>query len=247
MVLPRRCHRRLLLPPGWLALGFLLLLGCWALLTHRRQILPKNILQLSMPPLKSNGVKESISICGDTTKSFYFSYAGLQAQATAEVNGRWHDLVLRGNPTDSLKLLDAVAAIRAMKADTSHAGGMRIHFYPGVAYRNLVCLVDSVNNLRLRFFWLDIRLSPAVFYAIVPAPMTLAERRCYKENECQGMSMGAITHIVEPPITLGEQFENLRQPERRPLLSVTVGSLVLLLSASAAQVLWANPIRRAPF
>lgn len=247
MYLPRRHHRRLLLPPGWVALGFLLLLGCRALLAHRRRMLPKNVLLLSMPPLKSNGVKESLSLCGDTTQSFYFSYEGCLALTTAEVNGRWHDLSLRGNATDSLKLLAAVAAIRAIKADTGHAGGVRIHFYASVAYQNLVCLLDSVNRLQLKASWLDIRRSPAVFYAIVHGPMTLAERRCYKENECQGMGLGTITHIVAPPLTIAEQLENLRQPGRRPLLLVAGGSIILLLSASLAQSLWANPSRFAPF
>lgn len=35
LFLPRRYYRRLLLPLGWVALGFLLLLGCQALLSHR--------------------------------------------------------------------------------------------------------------------------------------------------------------------------------------------------------------------
>ncbi|MGI4736024.1 MAG: hypothetical protein ACRYG7_12685 [Janthinobacterium lividum] len=51
MFLPRRHYRRLLLPPGWVALGFLLLLGCLALLSHRQQLRLENVLQLTMPRL----------------------------------------------------------------------------------------------------------------------------------------------------------------------------------------------------
>jgi len=50
----RRFRRPLLLPPGWVALGFLLLIGCLLLQAHWRQLRLVNVVQLTMPPLRAD-------------------------------------------------------------------------------------------------------------------------------------------------------------------------------------------------
>lgn len=87
MFLPRRQYRCLLLPPGWLALGFLLLLGCQALLTHERQLHLSNVMQLTMPPLKP----EKSNSCLIET-SVYESVTNLN------VLRPWHNADFTGNP-----------------------------------------------------------------------------------------------------------------------------------------------------
>ena len=53
--LPRRHRRRLLLPPGWVALAGLLLLGCLALRPWQERLKRQVVLELTMPPLNKSG------------------------------------------------------------------------------------------------------------------------------------------------------------------------------------------------
>ena len=52
--LPRRHRRRLLLPPGLLALAGLLLLGCLALRPWQERLGRKVVMQLTMPPINES-------------------------------------------------------------------------------------------------------------------------------------------------------------------------------------------------
>jgi hypothetical protein len=159
MYLPRRHSRRLLLPPGWVALGLLLLLGCQALLTHWRQMRLPNVMQLQMPPWKpSEGKFWGVPVYG----------------SKAELNNfrPWHDAEFTGAPiNDFVNDAFTETAVKAIQADTSQAGGMRIRFGRHATYSNLIKVLDMMNYLNQKRYWLDIRHNPITLYAITNKPL----------------------------------------------------------------------------
>jgi hypothetical protein len=155
MFLPRRRQRRLLLPPGWLALGFLLLLGCLALLTHERQLKQPTVIQLTMPPLKPD--KSDIWLTAPAYKPV----------DKLNVLRPWHDTDFVGTPlNDFVNAKATQIAIRAINADSSHAGGVRIRLQQGATYGNLVNALDIMNIENQKKYWLDIRHQPITLYAV---------------------------------------------------------------------------------
>lgn len=169
---PRRFRRPLLLPPGWVALGWLLLLGCLVLQSHWRQLRQANLLQLTMPPLKPKA----------SLVAFYRMHG--KGQATADYNSYvdvgdknalvridrmrpWHTINFIGQPfADFRGAQEMESAIRAINADSSRAGGVRIHFQANASYASLVKVLDIMNSANQKKYWLDIRHRPATLYAI---------------------------------------------------------------------------------
>ncbi|RYE89831.1 MAG: hypothetical protein EOO37_04270 [Cytophagaceae bacterium] len=158
MYLPRRHYRRLLLPPGWVALGFLLLLGCQALVSQliRRQI--ECITQLTMPILEKVA-KEKYSDLSP--------YCFCKPLADIKTTTRWQNAQLIGNslrfPVNKTAL---EAAVQATQADAGHARGVRVFFRPTATYGSLVSLLDMMNRLNQRKYWLDIEHRPVTFYIV---------------------------------------------------------------------------------
>jgi hypothetical protein len=158
MYAPRRHTRRLLLPPGWVALGFLLLLGCQALLAHRQQISVYHKLELAMPiPEKMAAQYPSY----DAIRQFsnLLSYIKSETQ--------WGSVNFNGKKlNDFISDAMTVNAVQAMRADTAHARGVRIYFRLGATYDNLVAVLDLMDRLGHPIYWLDIEHSPTVFYVV---------------------------------------------------------------------------------
>jgi|GEM_PF-5412373 len=149
--LPHRSYRPLLLPPGWVALGLLLLLGCLALQAHWRQLRLVNVLQITMPPLKAdtailtfyrvNGVKR------DTADYNPYIDAGAK-NALVKINRMrpWHTVNFGGQPlADFFNAQVIESTILAISADSGRAGGVRIQFRAGATYANLTKVLDIMN------------------------------------------------------------------------------------------------------
>jgi hypothetical protein len=163
MKMPRRVRRRLLLPPGWVALGFLLLLGCQALQPWQRQLRQMSVLQLTMPKLKLTPADVE-----NHGKEYQIIYKPL-----AELNKLrpWYDTEFTGKELpDFFSAAATESAIQKIIADTSHAGGVRIRFWPGATYANLVEVLDIMNRTNQKKYWMDIRNSPITLYAITDKP-----------------------------------------------------------------------------
>jgi hypothetical protein len=160
MYLSRRHYRRLLLPPGWVALGSLLLLGCQVLLTHRRQLLPKAVLQLAMPVLEKVAAKQQRK--GNST-GYLFS----NPLASIKTATHWQDAALIGRPAkDSVSEAAIEAMVTAMQADNGHARGVRVRLSTGATYSNLVSLLAMMNRLNQPKYWFAIEHQPLTFYAV---------------------------------------------------------------------------------
>lgn len=163
MKMPRRVRRRLLLPPGWVALGFLLLLGCQLLQQWERKLRQMSVLQLTMPKLKLTPADSE-----NYDKEYRIVYKPL-----AELNKLrpWHNTDFRGSRLlDFLNANATESSIKRIIADTSQAGGMRIRFWPGATYANLVSVLDVMNYTGQKKYWLDIRHYPTTLYAITTKP-----------------------------------------------------------------------------
>ena len=158
MKMPRRVRRCLLLPPGWVALGFLLLLGCQALQPWAGPLTRWNVMQLTMPPLHTTELapwNEVIYKSADQLNDFRL----------------WHTAELIGSDLpDFLNTATIEAAVKKIIADTAHAGGVRIRFRPGATYSNLVKVLDIMDYTNQKKYWLDIRHYPTTLYAITDQP-----------------------------------------------------------------------------
>jgi hypothetical protein len=220
MFLPRRRQRRLLLPPGWVALGFLLLLGCLALLTHERQLRLPNVMQMTMPPLYSSKANSWVVPVYGTV---------------AELNRLrpWHDADFVGAPLNDFVNAEATQiAIRAINADSSHAGGVRIRFQPQATYGNLVDALDVMNIENQKKYWLDIRHQPITLYAVT-------DKALPPDSVRQQMFLCGFRYFEIPTptevLSLKQLLESLWQHDWRPsvvLLAVVSSLSIYQLSRS---------------
>lgn len=229
--LPRRFRRRLLLPPGWVALGSLLLLGCLLLRAQERRLRPANIVQLNLPRYHPTVQQLAFYRLGSDGRAEYSPFTdtgGAQATAHLAQLRPWRSFALRGQPTaDSLQLLAAETAVQTIQADTSHAGGIRVRLSAGVTYRKLIALLDMVNRRQVSRYWLDTRRRPTTLYIITPKYIRHEDEKCplfYCIN-CQ--------ESRKLPPTLSQYLASLRQPERRPQLLLTLAIASLLLASLA--------------
>ena len=163
MLIPRRVRRRLSLPPGWVALGLLLLLGCQALQPWAGRVKQWNMMQLTVPKMK---------LTSEDLKAYGRAYE-LPYRTSTELNKTrpWHDVEFKGEPlSDFLNAAATESAIQKIIADTSHVGGVRIRFLPGSTYANLVRVLDIMTYTNQKKYWLDIHHEPTTFYAITTLP-----------------------------------------------------------------------------
>ena len=169
-------RRQLLLPPGWVALGFLLLLGCQALQPWEHQLKLYSVVRLTMPPLKADTSylhflkKYKVHILKDEYDPYATAWS-THAAITLQKMRPWYDTEFRGSELlDFLNLNATEFLIRKIIADTSHAGGVRIRFWPGATYANLVGVLGLMNYTGQKKYWLDIRHYPTTLYAITTKP-----------------------------------------------------------------------------
>jgi hypothetical protein len=228
MFLPRRRQRRLLLPPGWVALGLLLLLGCFALLTHERQLQLINVLQLTLPSIKPS----SSAPWND------FVY-----KRPAELNTLrpWHDAEFVGASLhDFMNAEDAEAAIRTINADSSCLGGVRIRFHQGATYGNLVDVLDIMNIENQKKYWLDFRHQPFTLYAITDKQSSVLKIKNSLYDDCM-LCNDVFIHAPPGPTfqqLLFKKFVLLQQQVwRLPIL--------LLVAISALSFYRLSRVRRA--
>jgi hypothetical protein len=171
MYVSRRHSRHLLLPPGWVALGFLLLLGCQALLTHGRQLRWPNVMQLTMPMIELDTT--SLAYC--RRYNIDFSYKSLIKD---NARRHWLDVTLADEHlADFIANENLLAATKFVQADTSYSSGVRVRFRESATYANLVGALDIMNQLNQKKYWLDIYSKPITLYAVTDKPLRLDSTR----------------------------------------------------------------------
>lgn len=188
--LPHRSRRPLLLPPGWVALGFLLLLGCLALRAHWRQLRLVNVLQITMPPLKPDTAmltfyREHRIKYGIAEYNPYIDAGAKNALAKINRMRPWHTVDFGGQPlADFFGAQVIESTIRAINADSGHAGGVRIRFRAGATYANLVKVLAIMNDTDQKKYWFDNQHRPAAWYAITNKELPRRLRQPLLECGC---------------------------------------------------------------
>lgn len=153
--LPRRHRRKLLFPPGLLALGWLLWLGCVALAEHPEQLRRRSIMQLTMP------IRPQTDPLHPTIRWV------VPNPDTLLTRDSWREATLTGNVIhDSFQQQQIIKQLRAIVADTMCAGGLRVKLEPTAQYASMVFLLDLMLRENMNYYWFDITRRPTTFYAI---------------------------------------------------------------------------------
>jgi hypothetical protein len=162
--LPRRHRRKLLLPPGLLALAGLLWLGSVVVGSWQEELKQWYVLQLTMPIRTAHHDKNSIR--------FELPNPDTVCRPCA-----WKDVYLtnRNDSTDRQEQIRAENAVYAMMHDTEHSNGVRIHFAKAVRFRHLIFALNTLERENVRKYWLDIHHTPTVLYAFYEPPKPTQE------------------------------------------------------------------------
>ena len=158
--LPRRHRRKLLFPPGLLALAGLLWLGVVTLNGHPERLVWPNVIQLNMLPIE--GLARQYY--SEESLSWPRPLNSLEKIAAFR---HWSDVKftenLRANLIEQTHL---IAALKCVQSDTLHAGGIRIRFTTAARYKDLIFSLDLVMRKNVKKYWLDIQHGPATLYII---------------------------------------------------------------------------------
>jgi hypothetical protein len=223
LYLPRRHRRKLLFPPGLLALAGLLWLGCVAMGPWQGQLKPRYAIALTMPvrPIHHQSeyptVRFEVPIPGQVCKSCH-----------------WHEGYFAGNDiADNAEQIRITQAVQSIAADTMHAGGVRVRFAPTAHYTNLVFLLNLMLEKGIRKYWIDITRAPTTFYAITDAYKPTYERMICFPN------WGNDVIYSTPPVSFWANFENQivsfwqlkwLQPLKQPEWRASVGLLAAIMA-----------------
>jgi len=162
MYVPRRHTRRLLLPPGWVALGFLLLLGCQALLARRQQLSPR-IIELGMPFLDKREV-ETYPLASLSALEKLRLHSPL---AALKPTMHWQHIKFTGNrQNDSLSRVDLTKIVPPIRADIGGAQGVQVRFSEGATYDTMIDVLSLVQQVSPRYYWFGKNRSVTTFYIV---------------------------------------------------------------------------------
>ena len=148
---PRRNRRRLLLPPGLLALAWLLWLGCVAV-PQLRGMKRQSVMQITMPPLSQSG-------------NLPWGHPYDASAQELEHFRPWQNFKLTGNLwLDYFDLRSLLQTYRQLHNFPNEENGIRVILGPQATYGHLVQLNDWANQYDFKRYWLDIRHKPTTFY-----------------------------------------------------------------------------------
>lgn len=151
LYLPRRHRRPLLLPRGLVALGFLLLIGCSALV-GRPELRRYSVMQLTMPV-----------VCKHPER-----LAGICLPTAQEINRMcfWQSIDFTGSSaTDSSTLRLVRYHLRAMQ-QLQTSTGLAVRFHEKARYGSLVDALDEVNQANMHKYLIDIHSSVTTLYVL---------------------------------------------------------------------------------
>ena len=241
----RRYRRRRLFPPGLLALAGLLWLGCVQAGAWREQLKRSSVLQLTMP--KPRSPKDAAL--------FPTVRWGVPDPDTLRAQYTWHEAALTGERNRAGRQHHRIAArLRAIMADTLHAGALRVRIAPQARYADMVFLLDLMDREGVAKYWLDITRKPTTFYVIhgagAPRRFYHSSNVYYNEFGRRGHFEGCILyyddlvvpkHTTQPFMVVLDNWttdfwQRLRQPEWR--ISIWLLAAVLALSSRRLLQLW---------
>ena len=153
--LPRRHRRRLLLPPGLLALAGLLLLGCLALRPWQERLTRPTVIDFTMPVQHGRSGIDNVFEPKELTKF-----------------NDWYDTYFDGSPSgDARHALGILHRAAAMQASPQRDQRLRVQLGRHATYAELVFLLNTMHRFNIKKYVLDINHGPTVFYAFTVTPL----------------------------------------------------------------------------
>lgn len=204
MLYSRRRLRRLLLPPGWVALGFLLLMGCWQVKSWERQLQPMRVLHLTMPALKFS--QEDLQRFG---RAYAIPYKSLDELDTLT---NWRIVDFQANElNDFLSAATIESALIIGQLAKHKADGVRIRFRDNAMYANLVTALNIVNAAGQKRYFLDIRYQPMTLYVISDGVIPTDQRLVYQPFESRFSMQLPEPKIEKSKENSAQQLANLKK------------------------------------
>ena len=172
--LPRRHRRRLLLPPGLVALAGLLLLGCLALRPWQERLTQLTVIELNMMPRPNSDIlwpRLDLSPGCAWPKT---NGPMLRSSNLAHYRD-WTTLRFDSNQTANVfTVLQIETALCGMGPNPKwRNNGLRIYFDPGARYSSVIETLDLMRRYRVSQYFIDIYHSPMVLYAF-----TMEKQQC---------------------------------------------------------------------
>ena len=172
--LPRRHRRRLLLPPGLVALAGLLLLGCLALRPWQERLRRKVVIELNMMPQPVSDVLwprlDLFSNCSWPKAN------GPMLRSSNLVHFRkWTTLKFGPNQVKNALVAGQMDAILHSIGPNPNwkNNGLKICFGPGAEYSSMIKTLDLMSRYRVSQYFIDIYHTPIALYAF-----TMKRQQC---------------------------------------------------------------------
>lgn len=163
--LPRRHHRRLLLPPGLLALAGLLLLGCLALRPWQERLTRRSVIQLTMPPVNESNTIWPVHDF-EPCDSFMLKESKLNYSNVLTYR-EWTTISFgQGQRLDTLAVHKLKIILRSKGPESSWGkSGLRVCFTPHAHYASLALVLGLFQQFHIQQYFLDIKNKPTALYA----------------------------------------------------------------------------------
>jgi hypothetical protein len=162
--LPRRHRRKLLFPPGLLALAGLLWLGCVVVGSWQEQLSRKVVVQLTMPPRPTSDtifvhMPRAYLREPEMIPFLYSQLFTLYSWQNIELNGR--------SVNDSISVSSISKAIKQIRTDTIPNCGIRIRLTSKVRYKTFIQLLDQMELNNQKKYLFDMYHGPFALYVLV--------------------------------------------------------------------------------
>ncbi|WP_157541406.1 hypothetical protein [Hymenobacter aerophilus] len=155
--LPCLHRRRLLLPPGLLALTWLLWLSCVAL-PQVRGVRVQHVMEVNFLPLQPNS---------DILADYIVEGPSLPYSSSAIIAAfrPWQVFAVTGNLfEDYFALRNAQAVFHHLEVDPNHDRGLQVRIGQEASYSSLVQVLDWCNVYGMKKYWVDLRHELTTFY-----------------------------------------------------------------------------------
>jgi hypothetical protein len=189
LYIPRRHRRKLLLPPGLLALAFLLLVGCGVIAPIAKER-TKAFLRITMPELRP------------TTDE----YERISVQNLASMR-QWESFEITGSKLfDCFNWQQAKQRIKALQQTPDTIHGVKIHFGQNAKYLYIIKSLSYLIEVDAKSYVLDIRIPVTTLYVLGKRPPNPNQYIC----SYQGGSLRTISYPPPSP-TFKQELEKLMQ------------------------------------
>jgi hypothetical protein len=183
LYIPRRHRRKLLFPPGLLALAGLLWLGSVALNMWQDKLKLRSVLQLTMPVLHTTPETDEYALSPDKFTAF----------------NTWHDTYFSGLQSgDSLRAIGIIRKAAQMHADPLRDQRLRVRIGPNATYTELVFLLNTMLKCGIQRYALDIKHRPTTFYAFTTNPYPRKKEPVSAALICGGTGGCIVMSRVQP-------------------------------------------------